>query len=336
MSGTNLFAAQTSTLDICLTDENGLAVYAKCTGAPPTTADIFQHGCLINRTDSGTGNPALYQNVGSSAVPSWTLVGSGGGGSATSLVDTNSNTAVSVGTTAAAVNYLTVTNSATGAVGANAVQVTANGTDAAVSLSIAPKGATGILTIGLPTGTGNIVLGSSSGAQSVLIGNGDGASTVSLASNATAAVNTVNIATSATSTTAGNVVNIANTVPVGTGTNLICIGSSLAGSKLTLKGVTTSYQTANYIAVETGANNAIAGALLDYNAVAVPLSIGLRVVVKLGHTLQAGANTFDFNGGGAVAIKSHFNVANDIATAYAATGVIELFYDGTQWLDMSQ
>lgn len=87
----------------------------------------------------------------------------------------------------------------------------------------------------------------------------------------------------------------------------------------------------NYIATETGANNAIAGALPG-----VVLAAGLMVKVKLAHTLQAGANTFNLNAGGAVGIKSHFNIANNIATAYAATGLIELIYDGSEWLDTAQ
>lgn len=95
-------------------------------------------------------------------------------------------------------------------------------------------------------------------------------------------------------------------------------------------------QVPNYIATESGANNAIAGALLDMNGVAIPLAAGLEVVVKLGHTLQAGANTFNFNGGGALAINSHLNVANNLGTAYAATGVIKLLYTGAVWADMSQ
>lgn len=75
MPGSNFFSKQTDTLDIALTDANGLAMLAKCTGVPPTTANIFQHGCLIVRTDSGTGNKAVFENTGSSAVPSWNLVG---------------------------------------------------------------------------------------------------------------------------------------------------------------------------------------------------------------------------------------------------------------------
>lgn len=75
MAGTNIFSDISSTLSIALADASGLAILAKCTGAPPTTANVFQHGCLIIRTDSGSGNPALYENTGTSAVPSWNLVG---------------------------------------------------------------------------------------------------------------------------------------------------------------------------------------------------------------------------------------------------------------------
>lgn len=97
-------------------------------------------------------------------------------------------------------------------------------------------------------------------------------------------------------------------------------------------------QTENYIASETGANNAIAGALLDAAGTAIPQASGLVVTVKLGHTLQAGANTFALNGASAVSIKSARNPANNIGTAWAATGTIRLLYDSTgpYYLDMSQ
>lgn len=349
MSGTNLFASETSTLDIALTDENGLAVVAKCTGVPPTTANIFQHGCLIIRTDSGAGVDAQYQNTGSSAVPVWTLLTTALGGSATSLVDSNSNSTVLSGATATAVNQLTVTNSATGAVSANAVQLTATGTDAAVSLSMAPKGATGILTLGLATGTGDIVLGSSSTTQTVKIGNGAGVPTVNIA-NVSTGGSTINISTAAI-TNSSDTINLATGNAVGTGikavniltgtpgtagNNRLTMGGSVAASAVTVKAALTHYRSANYIATEGGANNAITGTLTDASGANVPLVAGLRVAVKLAHTLQAGANTFDFNGGGAVAIKSHNNAATDIGTVYAATGIIELMYNDTAWLDMSQ
>jgi len=75
MAGTNFFSPVTSTLSIALTDDSNLAVLAKCTGTPPTTAGVFQHGCILIQTDSGTGNKALYENVGTSASPSWNAIG---------------------------------------------------------------------------------------------------------------------------------------------------------------------------------------------------------------------------------------------------------------------
>lgn len=88
---------------------------------------------------------------------------------------------------------------------------------------------------------------------------------------------------------------------------------------------------ANYIATENGANNAIASAAASGPA----LTTGLVVFVKLAHSLQAGANTFAYNGGATAAIKQNTNPATDIATAYVSGGTIELFYDGTVWQELS-
>ena len=74
-TGSNFFAPQGAAVQIALTDENGLAVLAKCTGSLPTTANVFQHGCIMIKTDSGSGVKALYENVGTSASPSWNLIG---------------------------------------------------------------------------------------------------------------------------------------------------------------------------------------------------------------------------------------------------------------------
>jgi len=76
MAGTNIKAQISSTLFVREVDESGLALTAVCTGTPPTTAGIFQHGCLITQTDSGSGNKSVYENTGTTAVPVWDLVGS--------------------------------------------------------------------------------------------------------------------------------------------------------------------------------------------------------------------------------------------------------------------
>ena len=92
----------------------------------------------------------------------------------------------------------------------------------------------------------------------------------------------------------------------------------------------------NYQPSETGVNNAIACVLVDTAGNAITQSAGLRLVIKLAHTLQAGANTLALNGGTAKSIKSHRNPANNISTAYAVGGIVDLMYDGTQYQDMSQ
>lgn len=85
--------------------------------------------------------------------------------------------------------------------------------------------------------------------------------------------------------------------------------------------------------VASGVANAITGS-------GPPLQVGLRLLVTIATTLQAGANTFAYNGGAAIAIKSHRVPANDIGAAYAgAHSVIDLAYGVTGaniWVDMSQ
>lgn len=82
MAGTNINSAVTSTLWIretqpvpAGTQGQGLAISAACTGTPPTTAGTFAHGCIMLQTDTATGTKAVYENTGSSAVPSWNLLG---------------------------------------------------------------------------------------------------------------------------------------------------------------------------------------------------------------------------------------------------------------------
>jgi hypothetical protein len=104
-----------------------------------------------------------------------------------------------------------------------------------------------------------------------------------------------------------------------------------AGGNGNLVGAFTA-QSLNYIATENGATNAIATAA----AAGPTLTAGLSINLQLAHTLQAGANTFAYNAGSALAIKSHRDPSANIAAIYAATGVISLAYNGTLWLDLSQ
>lgn len=60
-----------------------LAMSATCLGSPPTTTNIFRHGCLITQLDSGTGTSALFENTGTHLAVVWTLVSTGLSGSIT-------------------------------------------------------------------------------------------------------------------------------------------------------------------------------------------------------------------------------------------------------------
>jgi hypothetical protein len=90
----------------------------------------------------------------------------------------------------------------------------------------------------------------------------------------------------------------------------------------------------SYIATETGIANAIACAANSGPA----LADGLTVTIKLANALHAGANTFAYKGGPAIPIKSHFNPANNIATAYVAGSYVTLVYSlgANLWQDCSQ
>lgn len=246
LPGTNYFTNYTASTQFGLTDEQGYAMWAKCTGVPITTAGLFQHGCIMVRTDSGTGTNAVYQNTGSVAVPSWTLFDTGTEQDATVLVDSNGVVSLSIGTTASAVNGLVVTNSATGAVAANAVTIipgAPSGSDAAISLAIAPKGVTGILTLGKSDGTGTITVGSSSGAQTLVLGGGAGISTVQIAGGSAANVITIGNVQTAGSITMGNAMTSgaiqiggasmtsgSTTIFGGTGTGAITLTPGTAGT----------------------------------------------------------------------------------------------------------
>lgn len=220
-------------------------------GTTIPTSGNYAKACVFMKEDAGAGVAAVYQNIGTTTAPNFSLVPTSGSGTATSLVDSNGATAVSVGTTAAAVNNIKVIDAATG----TSPTITTEGSDATVNMTFSTKSA----------------------------GNG--------------------------------IVTFFNTA-----------------GQLALR----AQQPFNYIATETGANNAIAGALLTSSGSNMPLAEGLRVVIKLAHTLQVGPNTFSLNGGIATAIKSHLNIANDIATAYAVGSVVDLMYVGSVWQDMSQ
>ena len=73
--GTGLAGKLSSDTFIDFIDDSRFALHAHGTGTPPTTASIFQHGCVYVKTDSGSGVKARYENTGTTAVPVWNVIG---------------------------------------------------------------------------------------------------------------------------------------------------------------------------------------------------------------------------------------------------------------------
>lgn len=236
--------ALSSTCDLLSGDRLGFAVYAICTGTPPTTASIFKHGCIMIQSDSGTGTNGVYQNTGSTASPVWTLLATGLGGSAIKLTDTNGVTALDVGTTTSAVNNLRVTDEA-----ANRAPILSSvGASAAIGIQISPKS-----------------------------------------------------------------------------TGVTSIGTQSAIAVTTLRAI-------NFIAGSGSSANTAVGSLVDANGVGIPLGVGLSVTYKLDSTFQAGANTFNLNGTGAKSVFKFNSPAGNIRTTVLAGAIVDLTFDGTNWL----
>lgn len=70
-------------------DGTGFTILAKCTGTPPTTAGIFQIGCLMIKADSVAGTGQLV-NTGTTDTPVWNVLGQATG-TAANFVSDNAN-----------------------------------------------------------------------------------------------------------------------------------------------------------------------------------------------------------------------------------------------------
>lgn len=110
-----------------------LALQAVCNGTPPTTANVFKHGCLMTQMDTATNAKSIYENVGTSASPSWDLVSNVSPGeialtSAHVLVGNGSNVATDVAMSGDATidntGVLTIANNAVTTAKINAAAVT--------------------------------------------------------------------------------------------------------------------------------------------------------------------------------------------------------------------
>lgn len=84
MSGTNYYTLIDTDVYAYEIDDEGRVLRGKFNtlATPPTTANTFEKGCEMTKTDAGNGIGAVYQNTGTFAVPAWTLMPlTGGSGS---------------------------------------------------------------------------------------------------------------------------------------------------------------------------------------------------------------------------------------------------------------
>jgi hypothetical protein len=95
-------------------------------------------------------------------------------------------------------------------------------------------------------------------------------------------------------------------------------------------GANASAASQDYNVLDTGANNALVITLPG-----LPQTAGIHVAIKLAHSLQIGANTIALNGGTPVAIQGAKTLAN-ITAGYVSGGTINVLFDGTRYVDISQ
>lgn len=292
-------------------------------GTSPTTTGLIASTAATTLNDTGVAGDSstapITNTTGQSSVLTSTAP------SLVSVNDTNGNVELNLTATGSAVDYITVTNGATGTPGL--VSLAADGSDTNVSLTISPKG-NGVLRLANQTAapTVNIAAISTAGA------------TISVASAATATGNTdtLNIATGNAAGTGKKIVNIATGVPNTTGNNQVLVGGG-AKTAVTVNAVATNYTAFNYQATESGANNALACALTDAGGSNITQAAGLRILLKLAHSMQAsGGNTLALNGASPVAIKKASNPANDTAVARVSGSIIDVVFDGTVYQLMSE
>ena len=82
LPGTKLAALLPDGAYAHLHDENGLVMLASGSGAPAATADTYGRGAIYLR-NGGSSGQAVYSNDGTSASPSWVLVGATAAGEIT-------------------------------------------------------------------------------------------------------------------------------------------------------------------------------------------------------------------------------------------------------------
>lgn len=272
-------------------------------------------------TSAATGNGVLVASTGTDATVPVTF-NSKGAAAVTVAPGANGGTIVVGGT--AQTGQITLGSSS----GAETVVVAAGAGAPTVQIAHASTAGATVNIADAATATGNT--------DAVVIAGGNtagtGAKTVSIAGGAPAGsgLDTVNIGTGNAGATAKKIVNIATGVPNTTGNNQVVVGGG-SKSAVTANAVLSTYQDWNYIGTETGANNALVAALTDAAGNNVTVAAGLRISLKLAHSIQAGANTLNLNAHGTDSIKKTSNPATDLSVTAVNGSILTMIFDGTVW-----
>ncbi len=362
MNGTNLFAPFDTNTDAALCDASGYAVIAKCTGAPQTTASKYQHGCIMLQTDTATGSRAIWQNIGSVATPSWSLLDTSL--SPISLLAYNSDATAGPLTIAAAKMVDAILDRDGGATNrtdttdtaANIIAAIPNATTGtAFYFYLRNISATAGQKITLAAGVGVTLSGSTevySGGQAFMIGRVTGAATVTLyadtvtdallpVSETASSVNTVQMTTAATAnapiiSAVGSDANIGLTLSAkgtgqiglgttaGAGTGAILIGNGTDSQGVSVQGPTVVHSISTG-ALAIGANGTT-NPVLQVDASAVTVATGIKVT---GAAAAGGVNITAISSGTNESLTINAKgtgivITGDTGTASATTGAATL------------
>jgi hypothetical protein len=136
-------AIEVNEIELQVLQYDGDSKILLCTGTTVPTADSsgFAKGCLFIKTDAADGTKGLYENQGTTSESDFNLVGdiSSAELSFTDgqfIKDGSGNELLMFGVAASAVNYVKITNTATG----SGPTISALGGDDNIDLNLFPKG----------------------------------------------------------------------------------------------------------------------------------------------------------------------------------------------------
>ena len=150
-TGTNFFTPVSSTVNVALTDELGMACLIRCTAGHLPTGAGYAIGCIAEATDTGI----IYKNVGDTTTASFSIITTSSVTLASALTDAATAAGVSLSLTASALT----TGSVVKAINGNAANFTTGAAlfNGDMGVAIAGQGLN-LVGTGAYTGTGLVLV----------------------------------------------------------------------------------------------------------------------------------------------------------------------------------